>query len=81
MFGPGLGVNEDPATGSAAGPLGVHLLRHGLIGSAQEIEVTQGVEMLRPSKLHVRVTGTPENIETVEVGGEAVIVASGELQL
>jgi trans-2,3-dihydro-3-hydroxyanthranilate isomerase len=81
MFGPGLGVNEDPATGSAAGPLGVHLLRHGLIESAQEIEVTQGVEMLRPSKLHVRVTGTPENIETVEVGGEAVIVASGELQL
>jgi trans-2,3-dihydro-3-hydroxyanthranilate isomerase len=81
MFGPGLGVAEDPATGSAAGPLGVHLLRHGLIESGQEIELTQGVEILRPSKLHVRVTGTPENIETVEVGGEAVIVAGGELQL
>jgi trans-2,3-dihydro-3-hydroxyanthranilate isomerase len=81
MFGPGLGVTEDPATGSAAGPLGVHLLRHGLIESGQEIELTQGVEIKRPSKLHVRVTGTPENIERVEVGGEAVIVASGELQL
>src|SRR5690242_1825150 len=44
MFGPGVGVAEDPATGSAAGPLGVHLLRHGLIESGQEIEVTQGVE-------------------------------------
>jgi trans-2,3-dihydro-3-hydroxyanthranilate isomerase len=81
MFGPGLGVNEDPATGSAAGPLGVHLLRHGLIDSGQEIELTQGVEIHRPSKLYVRVTGAPEQIERVEVGGEAVIVAKGELQL
>jgi trans-2,3-dihydro-3-hydroxyanthranilate isomerase len=81
MFGPGLGVAEDPATGSAAGPLGVHLLRHGLIESGQEVEFTQGVELLRPSQLHVRVTGTPGEIESVEVGGEAVIVANGELQL
>jgi trans-2,3-dihydro-3-hydroxyanthranilate isomerase len=81
MFGPGLGVNEDAATGSAAGPLGVHLLRHGLVDSGQEIELTQGVEINRPSKLHVRVTGTPDEIEEVEVGGEAVIVAKGELQL
>jgi trans-2,3-dihydro-3-hydroxyanthranilate isomerase len=81
MFGPGLGVAEDPATGSAAGPLGVHLVRHGLVESGQEIELTQGVEILRPSKLQVRVTGTPDSIESVEVGGEAVIVASGELQL
>jgi trans-2,3-dihydro-3-hydroxyanthranilate isomerase len=81
MFGPALGVAEDAATGSAAGPLGVHLLRHGLIDSGQEIELTQGVEIKRPSKLYVRVTGTPDEIERVEVGGEAVIVANGELQL
>jgi trans-2,3-dihydro-3-hydroxyanthranilate isomerase len=81
MFGPGLGVPEDPATGSAAGPLGVHLLRHGLIESGQEIELTQGVEIKRPSKLYVRVTGSPDKIESVQVGGEAVIVANGELQL
>ncbi len=81
MFGPGVGVVEDPATGSAAGPLGVHLLRHGLIESGQEIEVTQGVEIQRPSTLYVRVTGTADQIERVEVGGEAVIVANGELQL
>jgi trans-2,3-dihydro-3-hydroxyanthranilate isomerase len=81
MFGPALGVAEDPATGSAAGPFGVHLLRHGLIESGQEIEVTQGVEIMRPSKLYVRVTGKPDEIESVQVGGEAVIVANGELQL
>ena len=81
MFGPGLGVPEDPATGSAAGPLGVHLLRHGQIESGQEIEITQGVEIQRPSKLYVRVAGTPDTIESVEVGGEAVIVANGDLQL
>ena len=81
MFGPGLGVTEDPATGSAAGPLGVHLLRHGQIESGQEIEITQGVEIQRPSKLYVRVAGRPDEIESVEVGGEAVIVAKGELQL
>lgn len=81
VFGPALGVAEDPATGSAAGPLGVHLLRHSLIESGQEIELVQGVEIKRPSKLHVRVTGTPDQIESVEVGGEAVIIANGELQL
>ena len=81
MFGPGVGVAEDPATGSAAGPLGVHLMRHGQIESGETIELTQGVELKRPSTLHVRVTGTPESIERVEVGGEAVIVANGELQL
>jgi trans-2,3-dihydro-3-hydroxyanthranilate isomerase len=81
MFGPGLGVAEDPATGSAAGPLGVHLLRHGLIESGQEIELIQGVEIKRPSKLYVKVTGTPDQIEQVQVGGEAVIIANGELQL
>lgn len=81
MFGPALGVAEDPATGSAAGPLGVHLLRHGLTESGQEIELTQGVEIKRPSRLYVKVTGTPDQIEQVQVGGEAVIVARGELQL
>jgi trans-2,3-dihydro-3-hydroxyanthranilate isomerase len=81
MFGPRLGVPEDPATGSAAGPLAVHLLRHGQIESGQEIEIEQGAEIKRPSTLYARVGGTPEQIESVEVGGEAVIVAKGELQL
>jgi trans-2,3-dihydro-3-hydroxyanthranilate isomerase len=81
MFAPGDGVPEDPATGSAAGPLAVHLARHGRIPFGEEIEVTQGVEIGRPSTLYVRAEGTPDKIEKVECGGSAVIVARGEFQL
>jgi trans-2,3-dihydro-3-hydroxyanthranilate isomerase len=81
MFAPASGVAEDPATGSAAGPLAVHLLRHGRIASGAEIEISQGEELSRPSKLYARVTGTPDRIESVDVGGSAVIVARGEFKL
>ncbi|MDQ3692028.1 MAG: PhzF family phenazine biosynthesis protein [Chloroflexota bacterium] len=77
MFAPGEGVPEDPATGSAAGPLATHLLRHGLIPSGELIEISQGVELGRPSTLFARVTGTPTQIELVEVGGAAIIVGRG----
>ncbi len=81
MFAPGVGVWEDPATGSAAGPLAVHLARHGSIGFGEEIEITQGVEINRPSKLYARVEGSPGEITRVEVGGSAVTVAHGEFRL
>jgi trans-2,3-dihydro-3-hydroxyanthranilate isomerase len=81
MFAPGDGVPEDPATGSAAGPLAVHLARHGRIAFGEEIEVTQGVEIGRPSTLYARADGTTERVERVEVGGSAVVVARGELSL
>lgn len=81
MFAPGGGVAEDPATGSAAGPLAVHLARHGRIGFGDEIEISQGVEVGRPSKLYARADGSAEQLERVEVGGSAVIVARGEFRL
>jgi trans-2,3-dihydro-3-hydroxyanthranilate isomerase len=81
MFAPSSGVDEDPATGSAAGPLAVHLLRYGRIASGQEIEIAQGVELRRPSRLYVRATGTADDVERVEVGGSAVVVARGEFRL
>ena len=81
MFAPGGGVPEDPATGSAAGPLAFHLARHGRIEFGQEIEIEQGVEIDRPSKLFARVEGTPDAAELVEVGGSAVVVARGEFRL
>lgn len=81
MFAPADGVPEDPATGSAAGPLACHLSRHGLIAFGEEIEISQGAELGRPSTLYARVEGAPERIETVEVGGSAVIVARGEFRL
>jgi len=77
VFVPAHGVLEDPATGSAAGPLALHLARHGRIGYGDEIEIHQGVELGRPSTLHA-VARSPED---VEVGGSAVIVARGEFRL
>jgi trans-2,3-dihydro-3-hydroxyanthranilate isomerase len=81
MFGPALGVAEDPATGSAAGPLAVHLARHGRIEYGSEIEIVQGVEIGRRSVLRARVEGSADAIERVAVGGSAVIVARGEYRL
>ena len=81
MFAPTSGVPEDPATGSAAGPLALHLARHGRIAFGDEIEISQGDEVGRPSKLFARVAGTPDQTETIEVGGSAVIVARGEFRL
>jgi trans-2,3-dihydro-3-hydroxyanthranilate isomerase len=81
MFVPGGAIAEDPATGSAAGPLALHLARHGRIAFGDEIEITQGVEIGRPSKLYARVDGSAERVERVEVGGSAVIVARGEFRL
>jgi trans-2,3-dihydro-3-hydroxyanthranilate isomerase len=80
-FAPGAGVTEDPATGSAAGPLACHLARHGRIAFGEEIEIRQGAEIGRPSLLFARVDGTTDRIERVEVGGSAVTVARGEFRL
>jgi len=77
VFVPAHGVGEDPATGSAAGPLALHLARHGRIGFGDEIEIHQGVEIGRPSTLYA-VARSPEE---VEVGGSAVIVARGEFRV
>lgn len=81
MFGPGLGVAEDPATGSAAGPLAVHLARHGVVGFGERLEISQGAEIGRPSTLYAEVQGSPESIDRVLVGGAAVVVARGEYRL
>src|SRR5581483_7482505 len=80
-FAPGAGVVEDPATGSAAGPLACHLARHGRIPFATEIEIRQGAEIGRPSLLYARATGAADRIDQVEVGGAAVAVARGEFRL
>jgi trans-2,3-dihydro-3-hydroxyanthranilate isomerase len=81
MFAPAGGVPEDPATGSAAGPLALHVARHGLISFGEEIEISQGAEIGRPSTLHARVDGSAEQVERVAVGGSAVVVARGDFRL
>lgn len=80
MFSPEIGV-EDPATGSAAGPLACHLARHGLVDWGAEIEIRQGEEIGRPSRLVARASGGHGLIDAVEVGGAAVVVARGEFRL
>jgi trans-2,3-dihydro-3-hydroxyanthranilate isomerase len=81
MFGPALGVAEDPATGSAAGPLAVHLARHGWCDYGEQIEITQGVEIGRPSLLRAQALGSDETLEQVLVGGSAVLVARGQYRI
>ncbi len=80
MFSPDIGV-EDPATGSAAGPLACHLARHGKIDWGTEIEISQGSEIDRPSMLYARAEGGAGLIDSVEVSGSAVTVARGEFRL
>jgi len=77
VFVPAYGVAEDPATGSAAGPLALHLARHGRIGFGDEIVIRQGEEVGRPSTLHAVARSEDE----IEVGGSAVVVARGEFRL
>lgn len=81
MFGPGLGVAEDPATGSAAGPLAVHLARHGRVAFGQSLEIHQGAEIGRPSLLCAVAEGSAEAVSRVAVSGGTVIVARGEYRL
>jgi len=77
MFGPGLGMTEDPATGSAAGPIALHLARHERVPFGTELEIVQGEEIRRRSVLYA----TAHSAEQIEVGGSAVVVARGEFQL
>jgi trans-2,3-dihydro-3-hydroxyanthranilate isomerase len=82
MFAPGLGVAEDPATGSAAGALGAYLVKHGLVDArpTARIRVEQGYEMGRPSAIQVEVDGDETGPTEVRVGGRAVEVAEGRLR-
>ncbi len=77
VFVPAHGVPEDPATGSAAGPLALHLARHGRTAFGDEIEIRQGAEIGRPSTLFAVARAEDE----IEVGGSAVVVARGEFRL
>jgi trans-2,3-dihydro-3-hydroxyanthranilate isomerase len=83
MFAPGLGVFEDPATGAASGPLGCYLVQHGVVAPelAGSILSRQGVKMGRPSLVHIAIGVEGGEIARVQVGGEAVLVGEGHLDL
>ena len=81
MFAPEFGIVEDPATGIASGPLGCYLVTHGLVTAeqARAIVSDQGVAMGRASRIHISIASDAGVITDVKVGGEAVLVARGEL--
>lgn len=72
---------EDPATGSAAGPTAAYLVRHAAEPSSKTIIIEQGVEMLRPSRLHVSAKLSGEKVSEVFVGGRTIPVANGRFFL
>ena len=81
MLAPGFGIAEDPATGSAAGPLGSYLVQHRVVrpDTSQTMVSLQGVAMGRASRIHIAIDGPPDGITRVRVGGRAVLVGRGEL--
>ena len=83
MLAPLLGVPEDAATGGASGPLGCYLVQHGVLPSDDELRIVseQGIEMGRPSFLHIRIRHTGGEITGVHVGGSCCYMGSGQLEL
>ena len=81
MLAPAFGIVEDPATGSASGPLGCYLVRHGVLDAARARSFVslQGVAMRRPSRLFISIESHDGAITRVRVGGRAVAVGAGEL--
>jgi trans-2,3-dihydro-3-hydroxyanthranilate isomerase len=72
---------EDPATGSAVGPAGLFMAKHGYVPAdrAGSIVVRQGVFARRPSRLHVRVDFASGDVSGVKVGGASVVVGEGTM--
>lgn len=81
MFAPPIGVNEDPATGSASGALGAYLVQNGVVkvGPTTLITAEQGYEVDRPSRILIQVESDDDAIQEVKVGGQVVMVIQGTL--
>jgi trans-2,3-dihydro-3-hydroxyanthranilate isomerase len=84
MFAPHTsGIPEDPATGSASGPLGAYLVRHRLVAPGDTVRIVseQGTKMGRQSFIHITVRTEHGDVMGIEVGGSAVPVLEGTLHL
>jgi len=81
MFAPMSGIPEDPATGGATGPLYAYLKRHGKLPDRNRFVNRQGVALGRPSLLQVRMTWDGDDLRRIEVGGQAVFVGEGHLNI
>jgi PhzF family phenazine biosynthesis protein len=76
FFNPTMGIREDPATGTAAGPLVARLVADGKVADDSTAVVEQGHALGRPSSIHVTVSG-----DRVRVSGSGVVVAQGTLHI
>jgi trans-2,3-dihydro-3-hydroxyanthranilate isomerase len=84
MFGPALGIPEDPATGAASGPLGSYLVRHSQAAvedGVATIVSLQGEVMGRPSRVHIQVTPKGGGFARVRVGGTCQPMGEGSFKL
>ncbi|WP_436777587.1 PhzF family phenazine biosynthesis protein [Yinghuangia sp. YIM S09857] len=81
MFSPFDKVPEDPACGSAAGPLAAHLVRHGLLVSGTRITLSQGEAVGRPSTLYATARADRDKIRSIGVGGGVCLIGNGQLTL
>jgi trans-2,3-dihydro-3-hydroxyanthranilate isomerase len=81
MFAPGLGIGEDPATGSAAACLAAYLAKHAADGAELSWTVEQGFEMGRPSIIELELERKRGSITAVRVGGASVMVSDGTMEI
>lgn len=83
MFAPSLGVHEDPATASAVGPLAGYFAKWGMLEPAARMTLVceQGVEIGRPSFLHVTLDRDGEQMTALRIGGQCVSIGSGQIQV
>ncbi|KOF08767.1 phenazine biosynthesis protein PhzF [Planococcus glaciei] len=85
MFAPAMGIQEDPATGAAGGPLGAYLVEHGVIPPSKDGNYTirneQGFEIQRPSYIDISLTKTGSRISDVKIGGQSVSMGKGQIIL
>lgn len=82
MFAPAMGIAEDPASGAPSGPLGCYLLQHGLVTDSPAIIVSeQGIEMGRPSVIHIQIDHSDGDIKRVSVGGQSVYIGEGVIEI
>lgn len=81
VFAPSEGIAEDPATGSAAGPVALHFHRLGRLPLDREVRIEQGAEIGRPSEIFARLGAEDGALALVEVAGNVHVVARGEFRI
>ena len=80
FFAPHLGIIEDPATGSAAGPLAGYLLKYSVFGNRFEVQNEQGIEIRRPSKILMK-GSIVDGKYKIEIGGTCHVLGHSTFNL